>query len=83
MNATNFCNKNMISKNGYRMLDITMTNVKDVAPEKISILSFFLKKRYISYISFYFFIIYYITIISFYYFFFYIRIKEIIYKYKN
>ena len=83
MNTTNFYNINVISKNAYRMLDITMTNVKEVVMKKISILSFFLKKRYISYISFYFFIIYYITIISFYYFFFYIRIKEIIYKYKN
>ena len=83
MNATNFYNKNMISNFQKIVLDITMTNVKYVALEKISIISFFLKKRYISYISFYFFIIYYITIISFYYFFFYIRIKEIIYKYKN
>ena len=83
MNTTNFCYKNMISKNAFRMLDITMTNVKEVALEKISILSFFLKKKYISYITFYFFIIYYITIISFYYFFFYIRIKENIYKYQN
>ena len=83
MNATNFCNKNMISKNAYRMLDITMTNVKEVVLKKLSMLSFFLKKRYISYISFYFFIIYYITIISFYYFFFNIRIKKIIYKYQN
>ncbi len=83
MNATNFYNKNVISKNAFSMLDITMTSVKEVVPEKISILSFFLKKRYISYISFYFIIIYYIIIISFYYFFFYIRINQIIYKYKN
>ena len=75
MNTTNFNNKNMISNFQKIMLDITMTNVKEVVLEKISILSFFLKKRYISYISFYSFIIYYITIISFYYFFFYIRIK--------
>ena len=75
MNTTNFYNKNVISKNSFCMLDITMANVKEVALEKISILSFFLKKRYISYISFYFFIIYHIIIISFYYFFFYIRIK--------
>ena len=83
MNTTDFYNKNLIYKNAFRMLDITMTNVKEVVLEKISILSFFLKKRYISYISFYFFIIYYIIIISFYYFFFYIRIKENIYKYQN
>ena len=75
MNATNFHNKNVISKNPFRMLDITMTNVKEIVQKKISILLFFLKKRYISYISFYFFIIYYIIIISFYYLFFYIRIK--------
>ena len=83
MNTTNFHHRNMISNFQKIVLDITMANVKKVVLEKISILSFFLKKRYISYISFYFFIIYYITIISFYYFFFYIRIKEIIYKYKN
>ena len=83
MNATILFNKNVISNFQKIVLDITMTNVKDGVLEKISILSFFLKKRYISYISFYFFIIYYITIISFYYFFFYIRIKEIIYKYQN
>ena len=83
MNTTNFNNRNMISNFQKIVLDITMANVEEVVLEKISIPSFFLKKRYISYISFYFFIIYYITIISFYYFFFYIRINQIIYKYKN
>ncbi len=70
MNTTNFYNKNVISKNRFGVLDITMTQVTELVAEKIAMLSFFLKKRYISYISFYFFIIYYIIIISFYYFFF-------------
>ncbi len=70
MNTTNFFNKNLISKNTFSVLDITMTQVTELVQKKMSMLLFFLKKRYISYISFYFFIIYYITIISFYYFFF-------------
>ena len=70
MNTTNFYNKNVISKNRFGVLDITMTQVTELVAEKIAMLSFFLKKRYISYISFYFFIIYYTLIISFYYFFF-------------
>ena len=70
MITTNFYNKNVISKNRFGVLDITMTQVTELVAEKIAMLSFFLKKRYISYISFYFFIIYYIIIISFYYFFF-------------
>ena len=70
MITTNFYNKNVISKNRFGVLDITMTQVTELVSEKIAMLLFFLKKRYISYISFYFFIIYYIIIISFYYFFF-------------
>ena len=70
MITTNFYNKNVISKNRFGVLDITMTQVTELVQKKMSMLLFFLIKRYISYISFYFFIIYYITIISFYYFFF-------------
>ncbi|KJE49293.1 hypothetical protein TZ01_04370 [Acidiplasma sp. MBA-1] len=70
MNAKNFFKKNMISKNCFGVLDITMAIFKKFAEKKFCILLFFLKKRYISYISFYFFIIYYTLIISFYYFFF-------------
>ena len=65
MNTTDFYNKNMISKNAFRMLDITMANVKEVALEKISILSFFLKKKiYIIYI-----ILFFYYILYYYYFF--------------
>ena len=44
MNATNFYNKNVISKNFISMLDITMSQVTKLVKKKISILLFFFKK---------------------------------------
>ena len=61
MITTNFYNKNVISKNRFGVLDITMTQVTELVQKKMSMLLFFFNKKiYIIYIFlFFYYILYY------------------------